>query len=91
MIGLLASPTFAQIESIFGKTVDGSEFVKIVIGPKVAYYIHKDEISNLNIDETQNSSALKYTLNLTNGKQFSLTKELTDIIIPQLDFTEIKL
>jgi len=83
------NPTYAQFESVVGRTVDGPEFIKITMSPKIIHYIHKNEVSNLSMDETQGTNSLKYLLNLNNGKQISINKDLFDTIASQLDFVEI--
>lgn len=97
LVGLLVTPVSAEIESIFGKSLDGNEFVKIKAYPNINYtyensfvVVHKDQVVSLTADPSVNNSTLKYNMNLANGNKLVLNKETFDAALQQLDWVEMK-
>ena len=97
LIGLLVAPVSAQIESVFGKALEGNEFVKFKAYPNPNYVyensyvvVHKDQVVSLTADPSVNNSSLRYNMNLTNGNKLVLTKDTFEAALQQLDLVEMK-
>lgn len=95
LIGMMVSPAMAEFQSLFGKQIEGSEFIKMKAypnsyGPADTFVvIHKDEVISLSADPTANIN-LKYNITLSNGMKYSLTKENFELALTKLDWEEMK-